>query len=121
MQGDLDTQSVWTNTVPRRLIAAPTGKNVTRGSTNIRPETRKPIKTTSARLISVGTYRDDAQARSAVRKLQLLGYPVRIARLDRNGAGGVMVAAGPFFTTESDLSGTVRQLKLSGFPAARLR
>lgn len=102
VQGAADTQLVWTNTVPRRLV-----------------ETRKPVETISdPRLISIGTYRDDVQAQNAVKKLRLMGYPVRIARLR---TGGVIVAAGPFFAAGSDLSGTVRQLRLSGFPSARLR
>ncbi|RMD47048.1 MAG: SPOR domain-containing protein, partial [Alphaproteobacteria bacterium] len=104
---------VWSNTVPRRLIAsapAPAAPVVWTGTSKgsapaparVRASTKRPDPAAPAAapvqgraFVQVGAFADPANARRARLRLEALGLPVTTRRLQRGGRPLTRVLAGP--------------------------
>lgn len=168
--GKGQTDLVWTQTVPRRLILASTGRDVTRMFPGLRyPYTsaaqqnagwnqgvqvistksqaprrvkqqvvRKqkvvrqqnvaparavaPNKTQTAvgRYVQVGTFGVPSNAQNTAHRLQRMGLPVRIGKVNRGGRQLQIVLAGPF-ASSAHTNGALNAVRNAGFRDAFAR
>jgi len=136
-QGHAQMEMVWTNTVPRRLIAVSTGQDVRRrivvqrdrkGKTTLVAVSTKTAPATAAapasaathRYVQVGTYGSPANANKAIRKLKAMGLPVRVSKVQSNGRALQIVLAGPF-KRQANLKAALSAAQRAGYRDAVLR
>lgn len=144
-QGDAQTQMVWTNTVPRRLIqkkirlrhvAAGTARQnrqftqsskspasaklrIRASSKSVAPAGRAATATTpSARYVQVATFGVAANARKTIAGFQSRGLEVRTRSFKRKGKTFKSVLLGPF-TDKKSLLSAMSLARASGFGDAR--
>ncbi|MGH1367031.1 MAG: SPOR domain-containing protein [Maritimibacter sp.] len=106
IRGVEQTEMVWTNTVPRRLVAANTvasrsartsgavvisSKSASRTAASV--QTARPVAAASSKYLQVGSFRDAGNAQRTAARLQSLGLPGRVARTQ---SGLSVVVAGPY-------------------------
>ncbi|SPF77896.1 SPOR domain-containing protein [Pseudoprimorskyibacter insulae] len=148
LNGIAQTQLVWTNTVPRRLVNKQTGKDVshlypkliypytdlqtqtyalsTKGSTVTKVEPR--ISSRSAPVsqaikpsyVQIGAFADPAQASRAVAQLRGAGLPVKYGLFKKNGQPMKAVLAGPY-TDKTALQRALAHARGIGYSAAFIR
>ena len=141
--GQDQMQMVWTNTVPRRLVAVsisqdtrrrvvvrkqrqlpvvqgviPAGQS--RVSTKPSPTVRRRTAVTSQRYVQVGTYGNAANVQKATRRLQGMGMPVRISKIKSQGRVLQIVMAGPF-ANQAQLKSALSAARRAGYRDAVLR
>ena len=120
-EGQAQMEKVWTNTVPRRLIAMPKQRVVTRSeSISVSTKTAPVTVITSHRFVQIGAYENPANAHKAIAHLRRLNLPVRIGRLRRSGREHQIVLAGPFKRQEN-LEAALSAVRDAGVRNARLR
>ncbi|CUH54163.1 SPOR domain-containing protein [Shimia marina] len=132
--GIAQTEAIWTNTVPRRLIqrtvddaASPVARAATSDdviaptavATKSEPVT-KSLRLAGTPYVQVGTFGDAAQAQAAAKKIRRMGLPVRIGKYSQNGATQRIVLAGPF-AAEDNASAALSKARGAGFGGAFLR
>lgn len=141
--GQDQMQMVWTNTVPRRLVAVsisqdtrrrvvvrkqrdlpavqgviPAGQS--RVSAKTSPTVRRRTAVTSQRYVQVGTYGNAANVQKATRRLQGMGMPVRISKIKSQGRILQIVMAGPF-ANQAQLKSALSAARRAGYRDAVLR
>ena len=141
--GQDQMQMVWTNTVPRRLVAAsisqdtrrrvvvrkqrdlpavqgviPAGQS--RVSTKSSPTVRRRTAVASQRYVQVGTYGNAANVQKATRRLQGMGMPVRVSKIKSQGRILQVVMAGPF-ANQAQLKSALSAARRAGYRDAVLR
>ncbi len=144
-EGIRQTELIWTNTVPRRLIERATGRDVTdqyvavstRGKTGApakvvrKKATGTPKATVSTRstpraapsrhrYVQVGTFGEQANAARAAQRLKAAGLPVRYGHYRNDGRGLRVVLTGPF-ADERSLSNALAIARRAGFGDAFTR
>jgi len=136
-------QMVWTNTVPRRLVAVSISQDTRRrvvvrkqrslpaasavipaGRSRVSTKTSTTIRHRTAvashRYVQVGTYGNAANVQKTTRRLQGLGLPVRISKIRSQGRVLQIVMAGPF-TNQSKLKSALSAARRAGYRDAVLR
>jgi len=141
-QGEAQANQIWTNTVPRKLIAVPTQPPVvqvpagtlqaqvsrtsvvTRVSTRSAAVVAKPVTPTPARTpklkgryVHVAIYAGDAEARAVARALAGTGLPTRVGAVKSSGYR--IVLAGPF-SSNSKAKAALKQLRGAGYLEAKM-
>lgn len=145
VEGHLATQEVWTNTVPRKLVAQ-TGKPAKikqpviayRATSRLAPVVstqdgaavqKAPIVSTksaprkpagAARWVEVGVFTTEAKAQAAARRLQAAGLPVKFGVFRKGGQEMRRVLVGPF-ASEDAISGAISAVHRVGYTSAYLR
>lgn len=132
VEGDARTGLIWSNTVPRTLIAVPTGANVViipAGTAQAQdPQTVVArVSTRSApaqvstgakpRYVRVATYAAEDEARAVAQALAGTGLPMRLGVL-KSGTDKV-VLAGPF-ASYAQAKAALDQVRSAGYRRARL-
>ncbi|TLP60331.1 SPOR domain-containing protein [Parasedimentitalea maritima] len=137
--GDVQTDMIWTRTVPRTLVALPLDRPVItlpastarsraeaeedlvlRLSTRSAPETE--VATPSEmpkRYVRAATFADPAVARETAQSLAAEGLPVRLGSVTRRGQAYRVVLAGPF-QGEAAANRALVQVRASGYSGARI-
>ncbi|WP_407495420.1 SPOR domain-containing protein [Pseudooceanicola sp. MF1-13] len=122
LQGMAQSNQVWTQTTPRRLVpvqiapqaAAPQGyrvPNYDTPRTTVSSRNVAPQRVASAgSYIQVGSYRTPANAQSVAQRLSANGLPVRM----RNSGTAQMVMIGPF-GNDRDLGNALNIARRAGF------
>lgn len=141
--GEAAMQMIWTQTVPRQLIAVPSGKDVTAQNAHIeypytdyaeqlsdygaKPvarrttvSTKSAVPAASGRYVQVGLFGDPANTRKAVALLQRQGLPVRLSRTTMRGKPVEVVMAGPF-VAGSGAQAALSKVRRAGFADAYLK
>lgn len=133
--GHEQTNQIWTQTVPRRLIQVTLDKGaseqtITRYKTGERIKTQtvstkaeapqKALRLAGTPYVQVAKAVDATQAQALARDVRRLGVPVRIGRYERDGATQRIVLAGPF-ATQAEASSALAKAKSAGFGGAFLR
>ncbi|WP_422047769.1 SPOR domain-containing protein [Shimia sp.] len=133
--GHAQTNLIWTETVPRRLIQVKldsdtseqtttrvkTGERVQTNTVSTRSEApQKSLRLAGTPYVQVAQATDAAQAQALARDVRRLGVPVRIGRYERNGATQRIVLAGPF-ATQAEAASALAKAKSAGFGSAFLR
>lgn len=133
VQGHQDTQQVWTNTVPRKLVAQARRHEVkspvivgqvksplpltavvsTRGET---PKAATEPKVKTGRWIEIGAFTTPDKARSAAHRLQSAGLTVRMA----NRKDMSLLRVGPYASFEQ-LQMALRRVHGTGYTQAYIR
>ncbi len=127
VEGDARMAQVWTDRLPRKLVATPTPPTIvvdnrTRHtgaqlgflSADVSTQLAQP-----ARYIRADVFSDATQAQQAAQRLSTQGLPVRMGRLTRQGQVYKVVLAGPFFGAE-DAQIALSKVQGAGFARARL-
>ncbi len=137
-RGNAQTNLVWTQEVPRRLVRTPataqvvvvpmgtakspaeaTRKGLFVVSTRSDPNAAVRTSSSGRKYIRVGTFTDPGKAQDTARTLSASGLPIRMGKVNRKGRMLPVVLAGPY----SDLAVARRdlaQLRSQGFTRARL-
>jgi len=138
-QGAAQANQIWTDTVPRKLIAVPTKPPVvqvpagtlqaqvsqtsvvTRISTRSAAVIAKPVPPTPApklkgRYVRVAIYAGDAEARAVARALAGTGLPTRVGAV--RSSSYRVVLAGPF-SSNSKAKAALKQVRGAGYLEAR--
>ncbi|MQQ09964.1 SPOR domain-containing protein [Epibacterium sp. SM1979] len=124
--GDAQTAQVWTDTLPRKLVAKQPARTITVEnrsqhtpaqlgflSSDVSAELAQPL-----RYVRAASFADPAQAKAAAGRLAASGLPVRMGRASRQGKELKVVLVGPVRGAAAQAAlGSVQQ---AGFPAARL-
>lgn len=143
LEGYARTNLIWTKTVPRRLIDATTGQDMTDTIPVIYPytdvatqqralavstksqaaQTAKQIKAesvTGRNYVQVGSFNDARTAQASAKEIRKMGLPVRIGRYDRDGKTYRLVLAGPF-ASDDQAASALRQARSAGYSDAFAR
>jgi hypothetical protein len=147
--GIASARLMWTSTVPRRLILADTGREVTalypglaypytsygqqRAATGqvatVPARPRQPAAVPKARpgaqaaghsYVQAGVFASRAQALHAARRLAGTGLPIHLGRMTRDGTVYSLLLTGPF-SSAGALDAALTQVRGAGFGNARLR
>jgi len=141
LAGVAQTNLIWTNTVPRRLINRATGRdmaakypkliypftNMSEQTAYLAKKRRAVVSSKSApprpaaqvvtgRYVQVGVFAQEANARNSAARLQRAGLPVRYGSSRR----GKAVLAGPF-TSQAQLNRALAAARRAGFGDAFIR
>ena len=139
VEGDAQTDMIWTRTVPRKLVPLPVDRPVItlpasaaqsqaeadegivlRLSTRSAPEAAQPsVKTPSRRYIRAATYADPAAAQDAAQGLADKGLPVRLGNVTRKGQVYKVVLAGPF-SADAAVEAALARGRAAGHTGARV-
>lgn len=136
-QGRAQMEMVWTNTVPRRLVAVSTSQDTRRRvvlrktasgqratvasvSTKGAPITRKAVSAASHRYVQVGSYGNAANASKTIARLRGMGLPVRVSKTNSGGRILQTVMAGPF-NRQASLNSALAATRRAGYRDAILR
>lgn len=133
-QGDADSDLIWTQTVPRRLIDRRTGQDVTRlfpglsyPHTTFAAQSRQAVAApqaapvaTAHQFVQVGTFGVPANAQRSAARLQQAGLPVQTSSFRKGGKSYQVVFAGPFGNS-NDLAQALHTARQAGFRDAFLR
>ncbi|MDJ0821102.1 MAG: hypothetical protein QNJ09_04720 [Paracoccaceae bacterium] len=135
VDGYRSTQMVWTNKVPRQLVAT-SGRAarikdpviVGRAAT-VSTQGREAVVSTrsapnrpaaaKARYVEIGVFTTDAKAQVAVQRLRAAGLPVRVSTTRYNGAPARRVVLGPY--AGNSLQAGLAAARRAGYPQAYLR
>lgn len=136
VQGDAQTSQVWSNTVPRTLVAVPTQARivttqhstaraqdpqtvVTRVSTRSGPApARSGPATNDQRLyVRVAIYAAEGDARAVAQSLARTGLPMHLGTI--RSSGNKVVLVGPF-ASGAQAKAALRQVRAAGYRGARL-
>ncbi|MGH1415086.1 MAG: SPOR domain-containing protein [Pelagimonas sp.] len=140
--GYMDTQRVWTNTVPRELavqnprhkIKAPVIAYSAKGSrpvvsTRNGPVAKAPVISTrsqprsvktDARYVEIGVFTTEAKARAAAARLSRSGLPVKYGTYTRGGQKMRSVMVGPYASPRA-LTVALNSVKAAGYTRAYTR
>jgi hypothetical protein len=111
-EGKAQMDMVWSETVPRRLIAAPAARRASgRVSTKGAPQAGTAA---SHRYVQVGLFGLPANAKAAKARLRALGLPVAVARSRSKGREAQIVFAGPF-ATQAQLNSALGAVRKAGY------
>lgn len=131
-EGDAQTNQIWTNTVPRRLIEVPTRARIVTPPAGTaraqdpqtvvsRVSTRSAPAAASSQgkriYVRVATYATEGDARTIARSLAGSGLPMHLGRV--KSSGNSVVLAGPF-ATRAQAKAALSQVRNAGFRNARL-
>lgn len=134
-RGQAQMAMIWSDTVPRKLIAVPTDRPVVtlpnnrvsaapapqqslfRISSRSAPETT--AKAARPTYVRVATYGSDAEARQTAQALARTGLPMRLGSVKRRGSTQRVVLAGPF-PSEDAAQAALSRVRQAGFRSARL-
>ncbi len=130
--GDAQTNLIWTQTVPRKLIVQPVSENKQIVGLSSR-NNEQPVSTTSSRsapeatpqaggkpkYVRVATYETDASARTTAQDLARSGLPVRLGTVNRKGKAYRVVLAGPFAST-NQAKAALAKIRGAGFKRAKI-
>ena len=136
VQGDAQTNQIWSNTVPRTLLPVPTNAQivtvptgtaraqdpqttVARVSTRSAPATAPsgPKQGGKRIYVRVATYGAEAEARSVARSLAQTGLPMRLGTVKPSGKR--VVLAGPF-ASKAEAKAALGKVRGAGYRKARL-
>ncbi|MEW2915039.1 SPOR domain-containing protein [Leisingera sp. JC11] len=137
-EGDAQMAQIWTNGVPRKLVALPPDRPTVilprdarvspaeaqpkglRLSTRSAPGAAAPEQlATSRRYVRAATYADPAEAKAAARKLAASGLTVRLGSVSRKGQPYKVVLAGPY-RDKAQAAAALAKVQRAGFSGARL-
>jgi cell division protein FtsN len=79
---------------------------------------RSNLKAATTGFVNVGTFGGQKQAQSAAKRIQRMGFPVRIGKFERSGKTYRMVLAGPF---GAEAPAYLKKLRSAGYGNATLR
>jgi hypothetical protein len=129
-RGEAQMNLVWTQTVPRRLVAdrkpAPVARAAaapasTRQRLSARASTKTPAKVRpAAGYVQVGTFGQPANSAATTARLRQLGLPVAVAQSRMNGKPVQIVLAGPFAGQEH-LNSALGAVRMAGYRDAFVR
>lgn len=134
--GDAQTNQIWTQTLPRRLIVPPVSESkqivvlssrnkrqsVSRTSTRSAPQATAqaaPQIAGKPKYVRVATYESDASARTVAQNLARGGLPMRLGTLTRKGKAYRVVLAGPFTSTDQ-ANAALAKVRGAGFSNAKI-
>lgn len=129
--GEAQSNQIWTQTVPRKLIvpAVPDSKQVlvlsSRNTETAISRTSSRSASTSTQIVDkpkyvkVATYETDAGARKAAQNLAQSGLPMRLGTVSRKGKAYRVVLAGPF-TSADQVNAALAKVRGAGFSNARI-
>lgn len=137
VQGYADTQQVWTNTVPRKLVVqaprhkvkapvivgrapAPLPLTTYVSSKGHAPVASKHASAKVGRWIEIGAFSTAHKAQSAVSRLQAAGLTVRMAEHQKNGATMSLLRVGPYASQEA-LQMALSRVQGTGYTQAYIR
>lgn len=113
--GEAQTDQIWSDTVPRTLVAVPTDRPVVTAKTAL----TAPVVNSAGSWLRVAAYGDVAGARNAAAVLRRQGMPARLGTVQRNGGSYNVVLVGPFPTRDAARA-ALPQVRGAGFTQARL-
>ncbi len=137
VKGHQDTQKVWTNTVPRKLVVQARRHEVKPPVIVGRAASPLPLTTMAVpggkaprasgepevkvgRWIEVGAFTTSDKARYAAHRLQSSGLSVRMANISRNGRHLSLLRVGPYATFD-ELKMALRRVHSTGYTQAYIR
>ena len=128
--GDAQMAQVWTDEVPRRLVADPAPQGAAQPVTRARAPLPQSLASDAAadrveipanhRNILAGTYADRAAAARALARLEAAGQPTRLGVIARETGQVYAVVAGPYGSIEALVSG-YQATRSAGFSGAVTR
>lgn len=130
VQGHADTQKVWTNTVPRKLVTQVRRHEVKQPIIVGRAaepaalvpvvSSKGPTEAGYARWIEVGAFSTSHKARSAAHRLQSAGLTVRMGEHARNGKTYAILRVGPYASPNA-LKEALSRVHGTGYTQAYIR
>ncbi|MGP6087443.1 SPOR domain-containing protein [Antarctobacter jejuensis] len=130
VQGHADTQQVWTNTVPRKLVTQVRRHKVKQPvivGKAAEPAALVPVvsaksqgKAKYARWIEVGAFSTDDKAKAAARRLNSAGLSVRMGKFARNGQTFAILRVGPYASPDA-LDRALNRVHGTGYTQAYIR
>lgn len=123
--GEAQMARVWTNEVPRQLVAqAPQVRRYKPAAKRARSSTKsqQPASSGAAthRFVQVGVYGQPQNARNSIAVLRQMNLPVRTGQFQRKGRTLQIVLAGPF-RSQAELTRALGAARGAGFSDAVLR
>lgn len=127
-KGDAQTELIWTNTVPRRLVKAKVkarqvrvaAVNTVVSSKNYVAAKPKAQTSSKARYVQVATFGDPANASRTMQRFQGSGLPVSARNSARGGKSYKIVYLGPF-NSSAQLQSAMSAARRAGFGDAVYR
>lgn len=130
VQGHADTQQVWTNTVPRKLVTQVRRHEVKQPiivGKAAEPVALVPVVSTKshaapkfARWIEVGAFSTEHKAMAAAHRLNAAGLTVRMGKHARNGKTYAILRVGPYATSNA-LDKALNRVHGTGYTQAYIR
>jgi hypothetical protein len=137
VKGHQDTQKVWTNTVPRKLVVqarrhevkppviagrakSPLPLTAIVASGGKAPKSAGEPEVKVGRWIEVGAFTTSDKARYAAHRLQSSGLSVRMANVSRNGQDLSLLRVGPYGSFD-ELKMALRRVHGTGYTQAYIR
>lgn len=137
VQGHQDTQKVWTNTVPRKLVTevrrhevkapvivgqakSPLPLTAIVTTSGHAPKAASEPQVKVGRWIEVGAFTTQDKAKSAAHRLQSAGLTVRMASATRHGQAFSLLRVGPYGSFEQ-LQMALRRVHGTGYTQAYIR
>ncbi|MBV1927322.1 MAG: SPOR domain-containing protein, partial [Rhodobacteraceae bacterium] len=136
--GEAQTNRIWTQTVPRKLIVPPLPDSkqvlvlssrdsepvVSRSSSRSAPQAKPSqiadkSKDVRPKYVRVATYDTDAGARTTAQRLAQTGLPMRLGTVTRKGKAYRVVLAGPFASADQ-ANTALSKVRDAGFSKARI-
>lgn len=137
VKGHQDTQKVWTNTVPRKLVVqarrhevkppvivgqakSPLPLTAIVASNGHAPKAAGEPEVKVGRWIEIGAFTTSDKARHAAHRLQSAGLSVRMANASRNGQDLSLLRVGPYASFD-ELKMALRRVHGTGYTQAYIR
>ncbi len=137
VKGHQDTQKVWTNTVPRKLVVqarrhevkppvivgqakSPLPLTAIVASNGHAPKAAGEPEVKVGRWIEIGAFTTSDKARHAAHRLQSAGLSVRMANASRNGQDLALLRVGPYASFD-ELKMALRRVHGTGYTQAYIR
>ncbi len=130
VQGHADTQKVWTNTVPRKLVTQArrhevkqpiiVGKATEPVALVPVVSTKGHVKAKYARWIEVGAFSTEHKAKAAAHRLNSAGLSVRMGKHARNGKTFAILRVGPYASPDA-LDKALNRVHGTGYTQAYIR
>ncbi|MBV2358711.1 SPOR domain-containing protein [Thalassococcus sp. CAU 1522] len=136
VEGYKQTQMIWTNTVPRRLVRADDTRHrvkdpVITGRVRADADHQRmpvmssrsaprPAERAKARFVDIGVFTTGAKAQAAIARLRAAGLPIQAAQVRHGGTPAQKLRVGPF-GSDAAAQAALRRVHATGYVQAALR